>query len=736
MARMFPDSTAPGTRSMAERKVFEAVKNRLSHDYTVFHSVVVSRRLGEDGPLRDSEVDFLVIHPDKGLIAIEVKGGGIECDGDTGKWWSINRHGRRNQIKDPFAQIRENLYEIVRQIRQSPETKMHEYPYHYAVWFPDVDLQKKGAGFVGRFADQVLDSGDLVNVVESMDRLFRHCLGRRSYKPPGEDGVTALQKYLAPSWSSPLPSIDSSVPPTDYISQRPQVESGHFDRPTGNRLGDINEGLRKSVEAGYFDEAGRFLAMGADPDLLVRDHEFSDPVAPLRVAVRHRNLEFLRLLLLQGASVSVHLGRTLLQEALAIGWLQGAEFLLACGTDASQLDDTALDALVRAPAVLEVALSAGANPAHALVWSILADQIESVRLTLSRVTEVEHARLHGITPLEAAIMADAPRYFRLLMQLGANPNDFFERGTTAWQRAVEWGKLRTAEFLLACCAANPNERFENGLTALQQAAVPWEGSYQRDRQHRSWTRISPWVLKRPRGMRQHRTVETWEILSRYTRSSDRQPITGLLLDHGADANARDNGGRTALHLAVEAGQDSVVTLLLDHGADANARDNDAWTPLLLSLARGFERIVETLLSRGVDPKDPVDAWWGSERYSRTGRIRIETPLKLAIINPSETRNKCLEHLLRHGADPNSQGDEGKTALHWAVEWLNLDALRILIDKAAPSVTNDAGETALDLLEKECEASHQDHHRRTTLLEMKRVFRRAERILFNSPHRIS
>ncbi|MGV2433346.1 MAG UNVERIFIED_CONTAM: ankyrin repeat domain-containing protein [Rickettsiaceae bacterium] len=60
-------------------------------------------------------------------------------------------------------------------------------------------------------------------------------------------------------------------------------------------------------------------------------------------------------------------------------------------------------------------------------------------------------------------------------------------------------------------------------------------------------------------------------------------IVDLLLEHGADVNAKNASGRTALHLAtlycgLSSNIETCVTLL-DHNANPNAQDNRDWSPL-------------------------------------------------------------------------------------------------------------------------------------------------------------
>ena len=53
----------------------------------------------------------------------------------------------------------------------------------------------------------------------------------------------------------------------------------------------------------------------------------------------------------------------------------------------------------------------------------------------------------------------------------------------------------------------------------------------------------------------------------------------MLLDAGADPNARTEHDWTPLHLAVEGTSSAAIAVLLDAGADPEARDEDGRTPL-------------------------------------------------------------------------------------------------------------------------------------------------------------
>ncbi len=68
----------------------------------------------------------------------------------------------------------------------------------------------------------------------------------------------------------------------------------------------------------------------------------------------------------------------------------------------------------------------------------------------------------------------------------------------------------------------------------------------------------------------------------------------LLLERGADPNARQAGGFTPLHTAGENGQIEMIRLLLEHGADPAVQAEDGKSPLDLAQERGFEEAIKLL----------------------------------------------------------------------------------------------------------------------------------------------
>jgi ankyrin repeat protein len=73
-----------------------------------------------------------------------------------------------------------------------------------------------------------------------------------------------------------------------------------------------------------------------------------------------------------------------------------------------------------------------------------------------------------------------------------------------------------------------------------------------------------------------------------------------LINAGADLNARNSDGNTALLRSACEGRPELTRVLIDAGAQLNIQNNDGYTALILARRRGHEDIAELLLQAGAD----------------------------------------------------------------------------------------------------------------------------------------
>jgi uncharacterized protein len=75
-------------------------------------------------------------------------------------------------------------------------------------------------------------------------------------------------------------------------------------------------------------------------------------------------------------------------------------------------------------------------------------------------------------------------------------------------------------------------------------------------------------------------------------------IAELLINKGADVNARQMQGVTPLHSAAHNGQTLLVKLLLQNGADLKAKMENGLTPLSMALEKNFQETADFIKNRG------------------------------------------------------------------------------------------------------------------------------------------
>jgi ankyrin repeat protein len=159
---------------------------------------------------------------------------------------------------------------------------------------------------------------------------------------------------------------------------------------------------------------------------------------------------------------------------------------------------------------------------------------------------------------------------------------------------------------------------------------------------------------------------------------DTQAVQALL-KNGADVNAPQSDGATALHWAAYLDQVDTAALLIRAGAKVDTSNDYGMTPLALAAANGNAAIVDRLLEGGADPNGAVRA--------------AETPLMLAARTDSVATVKAL---LTAGAKIDAkEAWNGQTALMWAAAAGYAPVVQLLIDRHADiRARSNAGTTPL------------------------------------------
>lgn len=175
--------------------------------------------------------------------------------------------------------------------------------------------------------------------------------------------------------------------------------------------------------------------------------------------------------------------------------------------------------------------------------------------------------LRGLTHFHIACMRGNPSQVETFLRNGASPNshvdldDVYYSGYSALHFAIDYSRLDIVKLLLKYGAY---VNVKTGRDTLLQLACQK-------------------AAKTP-----HSTCEI-EI-----------DIVEFLLEKGADANYKDETGKTALHIAVECAKVRLVEVLLKYNADVNARNTKGYTSLDIATSRGSSLVAKQLLRYGAD----------------------------------------------------------------------------------------------------------------------------------------
>ena len=359
-------------------------------------------------------------------------------------------------------------------------------------------------------------------------------------------------------------------------------------------------------------------------------------VVPLALACTNGNVAMVDRLLRAGADPNAgdEHEATPLMFAARTGRVDVVEALLASDADVNAVDTAhGQTALMWAASeghtdVLRVLLGAGAD-VHAqstqgytpLLLAVRENHGDSVRTLLDREADINHAAVDGTTSLVLATVLGHWLLAEWLLDHGADPNAD-DVGFTAlhwasgvWETALTttaaggtagWdvlagrgvGKLQLVENLLGH-GANPNARLTRGPQTYgfggfrriaMAGATPFlvaARAADLDIMHALLAAGADPLLNADDGTTPLMAAGgyAYAIGTDTHLESDALAAATLAIEMGADVDAANTVGETALHAAAYAGWDSIVQLLLDHGAYVDPKNVVEWTPL--AIASGF-----------------------------------------------------------------------------------------------------------------------------------------------------
>ena len=235
MARMIPPFLAPETPSSAERRTYDRFRAALPDTWTVIHGQRFLLPANRDAPTREGEVDFLVLDPAGGLLALEVKGGRVERDASG--WASVSRYDQRHGIRDPVQQAQNAVHKITDYLASSPDFGGKGFRcrlFGWGVVLPDTECPRDMGPDLPR--SLILDRTDFLDVRRAMDRVFAYWEESRLPAPTGGRAGAQPRTLSREGAQALVASLFERFPPASRLAVQFKEENQELLRLTEEQM--------------------------------------------------------------------------------------------------------------------------------------------------------------------------------------------------------------------------------------------------------------------------------------------------------------------------------------------------------------------------------------------------------------------------------------------------------------------------------------------------------------------
>jgi hypothetical protein len=190
VARMIPEAIVSAEAPASERRCFEALRDGLDGSYTVLYDVAWLGRGDHEGS--QGQCDFVVLHPRRGILVLEVKGGTPRREAG-GQWYSAGATGD-HRIDDPYQQANRSKFALRDYIRSVGNSGPASATWGHAVWFPDA----RAPADCGPHSHEAvtLDYRAHGQIAETIDRTYAYWAGDGGRPALGADGVSQIVRAV------------------------------------------------------------------------------------------------------------------------------------------------------------------------------------------------------------------------------------------------------------------------------------------------------------------------------------------------------------------------------------------------------------------------------------------------------------------------------------------------------------------------------------------------------------
>lgn len=435
--------------------------------------------------------------------------------------------------------------------------------------------------------------------------------------------------------------------------------------------------------------------LNAGGDLSLADH---NGMSPITVAVSSNNVPLIDCLLHRGLSKDPHSFAPILRDSLHLATRLNHQEVVqilvenySINVDIDHLGVTPLQVAIEMgyTQLVDYLISKGAN-VQGTVQDIFSREFSEISLKENENIEgkdrSENIPQDKLSPLHTAAQHNQLEIAKLLIQRGADPDNAEQFPYSALYIAVCKGYVDIAELFLRS-GADPNERvnyqgkfscylmhcavLSNNIRMINILVENGAKVNLYDKNGNSPLALAVYLHQPP-------TIDYFLKLGAFTNSlqskvhplhlavanSDAETVSKLLR-FGAELEATDEHGKTALYTAVEKNNLPIAQILLTNGANVNAQFNcddvEAFSPIHVATLNGNVQMVKLLLEKGA-------------------RCQPETsPIHLAIASGNVEMFEFFwkNRSVIEGPESNIYWSRNNEAIHWAVKHDQVQMVKLL-----------------------------------------------------------
>nr|XP_055076899.1 transient receptor potential cation channel, subfamily N, member 1 isoform X1 [Misgurnus anguillicaudatus] len=406
--------------------------------------------------------------------------------------------------------------------------------------------------------------------------------------------------------------------------------------------------LLLAVEAGNVGIVRELLSSQSEPQLRAVKSENGDTV--LHISCRRKDVETAKVLVESGANPDSQNNEW--QTPLHIAAFQGDEnmlkFLYHC-----KANPNILDKMDRSP------LHIAAEQGHTSVVEILTEKFKSCVLARTK---------DGNTLLHIASQCGHPGTALAFLRKGVPLHMPNKSGAVCLHAAAKRGHTAVVKALLQK-GARVDSTAKTGQTALHVAVE----------------NCKPQVVQMLLGfgaqvqLRGGKAQETPLHIAARVKEGER--VAEMLLKSGADVNAEQENGETAMHVAARHGSLQMIKALIQEGGDVTFTSKVGENPLHVAVRHCHAHVAEEILNYLMNERSHQEALLCVQQGNQDG----ETPLHLAAelkgesVHQTDEDIDIIKILMEHHADITAVTKQtGETPLHYSARLGNTALLQEML----------------------------------------------------------